>query len=130
MWLAANNAISHDCSHRLPLTIQSPVAKGNSYPTVTLCAEGDFWAIVDDWVEEMQGSQVSLGEIAYDTFKAVDFCPFLLVSDVELNHIIRHRSVAKPSYFEYDNLPAEWTDISLLIEAETAAVMVALKNAN
>ena len=44
--------------------------------------------------------------------------PNLVVGDSEFNDIAKFNSVSKPSYFEYELLPALWIDTAQIIERE------------
>lgn len=44
--------------------------------------------------------------------------PNILVGDEELGAIAKYNSISKPSYFEYELLPAKWIDTMQIIKNE------------
>ena len=69
----------------------------------------------------------SQGSVYYDMAKKIRVSPDFLHIDGEYELLNRFNRISKPSYIEYDNLPAKWVEISGLIEKETNTAMEAFQ---
>ena len=108
--------------------MESPVARHNEYIKIKIENEGDFWEECDLRLEELRGYGTAIpseGAIIYEMAKLLRVSPDFLHVDNEYELLSRFNRIAKPSFLEYDNLPAKWVDISGLIEKELNSAMEA-----
>ena len=117
-----------------PSYVESPVARHNKYIKIRIENEGDFWGECDLMYEQdrkfaiEEGFEIpSQGSVYYDMAKKLRVSPDFLHIDGEYELLNRFNRISKPSYIEYDNLPAKWVDISGLIEKEINTAMEALQ---
>ena len=79
-------------------------------------------------LEELRGYGTAIpseGAIIYEMAKLLRVSPDFLDVNNEYELLNRFNRIAKPSFLEYDNLPAKWVDISGLIEKELNSAMEA-----
>ena len=108
--------------------MESPVARHNKYVKIKIENEGDFWRECDLMIEELSRDEIPIpseGMVYYDMAKHLRVSPDFLHVDSEYELLNRFNRIAKPSFLEYDNLPAKWVDISGLIEKELNSAMEA-----
>ena len=82
-------------------------------------------------IEELNRDEIPIpseGRVYYDMAKHLRVSPDFLHLDNEFDKLNRFNRIAKPSYMEYDNLPAKWVDISGLIEKELNTALEALRD--
>ena len=111
-----------------PSYVESPVARHNEYIKIKIENEGDFWRECDLRLEELRGYGTAIpseGAIIYEMAKLLRVSPDFLDVDNEYELLNRFNRISKPSFLEYDNLPAKWVDISGLIEKELNSAMEA-----
>ena len=111
-----------------PSYVESPVARHNKYVKIKIENEGDFWRECDLMIEELSRDEIPIpseGMVYYDMAKHLRVSPDFLHVDNEYELLNRFNRIAKPSFLEYDNLPAKWVDISGLIEKELNSAMEA-----
>ena len=124
----ATFGVDYGFTSTYPSYVESPVARHNEYVKIKIENEGDFWRECDLMIEELSRDEIPIpseGMVYYDMAKHLRVSPDFLHVDNEYELLNRFNRIAKPSFLEYDNLPAKWVDISGLIEKELNSAMEA-----
>ena len=124
MWIGTLGA-DYGFNETYPSYVESPVSRQDHYIKIEIRNEGDFWGECELRMDELRGYGTPIpsnGRIYYEMARDLRISPHLLALDGEYNTITKCHAIRKPSFYEYDNLPAKWNDISNVILSESSSV--------